>query len=325
MVRKTAIAAIVLVVVFTVMLLGILSSISTQKPSTVPHEGTYGVYALDLATNEVALVYSTNNEVFTSALQLNTDGDTLVFAQKIDGSNDNNTEIFTIGVDGKNLKRITNNSFWDLYPAWSPDGTQIAFLSKREKDLDIYVMNTDGSNQHKLYDSGSHDADIDWAGDTIVFTSMSKIWRIKDDGTSPTQITNLPNAGQWGTANLPVGDYDPRLSSDGDKIVFERLEDPNSTHGNYNIFTVNVDGTGETRLTSTGYAQGLANWSHDGGRIVYVVAAINNEGKYDIYVMNNDGTNNHNATPSYFPANFLCHSPVFSEDDSKIYFIGQWS
>jgi Tol biopolymer transport system component len=325
MVRKARIAVAVLVIVSTVVLFGILSSILTQKPRTVPHEGTYGIYTLDLATNEVALIYSTNNEVYTSALRLNTVGDTLVFAQKIDGSNDNNTEIFTIGVDGKNLKRITNNSFWDLYPAWSPDDTQIAFLSKREKDLDIYVTNTDGNNQRKLYDSGSNDADIDWVGDTIVFTSMFKIWRIKDDGTSPTQITNLSNAGQWGTANLPVGDYDPRLRSDGAKIVFERLEDPNSTHGNYNIFTINVDGTGETRLTSTGYAQGLANWSHDGDRIVYVVAAINNEGKYDIYVMNADGTNNHNATPSYFPTNFLCHSPVFSKDDSKIYFIGQWS
>jgi TolB protein len=325
MVRKAGIAAIVLVVVFTVVLFGISGSISTQKPSTVPHEGTYGVYVLDLATNEVALVYSTNNEVYTSALRLNIDGDTLVFVQKIGGSNDNNTEIFTIGVDGENFKRITSNSFWDLYPAWSPDGTQIAFLSKREKDLDIYVMNTDGSNQHKLYDSESNDADIDWVSDTIVFTSMFKIWRIKDDGTAPTQITNLSNSGQWGTANLPVGDYDPQLRSDGAKIVFERLEDPNSTHGNYNIFTINVDGTGENRLTSTGYAQGLANWSHDGDRIVYVVAAINNEGKYDIYVMNADGTNNHNATPSYFPTNFLCHSPVFSKDNSKIYFIGQWS
>ena len=324
MVRKAAIAAI-LVAVSAVVLFGVLSnSTSTQKPNAVPHEGTYGIYTLDLATNEVALIYSTNDEAYTSALQLNTAGDTLVFAQKIGGSSDNNTEIFTIGVDGGNLKRVTSNSFWDLYPAWSPDGTQIAFLSKREKDLDIYVMNTDGSNQRKLYDSGSNDADIDWAGDTIVFTSMFNIWSIKDDGTTPTQVTDLPNAGQWGTANLPMGDYDPRLSVDGAKIVFERLEDPNSTHGSYNIFTVNVDGTGETRVTNNGYAQGLANWSHDSNRIVYVVAAINNEGKYDMYVVNADGTNNHNATPSYFPANFLCSAPVFSKDDTKVYFIGQW-
>jgi Tol biopolymer transport system component len=263
--------------------------------------------------------------MYTSALRLNSHGDTFVFAQKIDGSTENHTEIFTIGVDGNNVKRLTRNNFWDLYPAWSPDNTQIAFLSQRGNDLDIYLMNADGSNQQLLYDSGSHDADIDWVGNTIVFTSMFKIWRLTDDGTSPTPITNLPNAGQWGTANLPVGDYDPRLRADGGKIVFERLEDPNSPHGNYNLFVINVDGTGETRLTNTGYAQGLANWSHSGDRIAYMVAAINNEGSYDIYVMDADGTNNRNATPSYFPANFLCHSPIFSKDEATIYFIGQWS
>jgi hypothetical protein len=71
------------------------------------------------------------------------------------------------------------------------------------------MMNADGNDQHLFYDSGSHDADIDWADDTIVFTSGFKIWSIKDDGTGLTQITNPDNAGQWGQANLPVGDCDP--------------------------------------------------------------------------------------------------------------------
>jgi Tol biopolymer transport system component len=320
-----AAVGILVCVVFIVATFAVLRTVFTQNSNTVPNEGKYGIYALDLSTNKVALVYSTDDEIYTSALRLNSAGDTFVFAQKIDGADDSNTEIFTLGIDGQNLKRLTSNGFLDLYPVWSPDDSQIAFLSKRDKDLDIYIMNADGNGQRKLYDSGSNDADIDWAGDALVFTSGFSIWRIKGDGTSPTQVTNLSNAGQWGTTNLPVGDYDPRLRSDGAKIVFERLEDPNSTHGSYDLFVVNVDGTGETRLTDTGYSQGLANWSHDGATIAYVVAAIGNEGKYDLYVMNADGTSNHDATPSYFPASFLCYSPVFSKDDSKIYFIGQWS
>lgn len=125
-------------------------------------------------------------------------------------------------------------------------------------------------------------------------------------------------------ANLPIGDCDSRLRLDGLKIVFERLEDPARPHGDYNIFTINVDGTQETRLTNTNYAQGLASWSHSGDRIVYGVAAINNEGKYDMYMMNADGSDNHNVTPGHFAAGFLCHSPIFSQDDSEIYFIGEW-
>jgi Tol biopolymer transport system component len=185
-------------------------------------------------------------------------------------------------------------------------------------------MNADGTDQQMFYDSGSHDADVDWASDIIVFTSGSKIWGIKDDGTGLTQITDPTDAGKWGQANLPIGDYDPRLRSDGLKIVFERLEDPESPYGGYNIFTVDSDGTQETRLTNTNYSQGLASWSHSGDRIVYGVAAIGTEGKYDMYLMEADGSANHNITPEYFASNFLCNSPIFSQDDSEIYFIGQW-
>jgi len=322
-----AVALLALITLLAIVVAGTLLNMDAQKPpdaqDAVPHEGKYGIYVLDLATQKVELLYSTDNEIYTSALRLNQLGKKLVFAQKTD-VNDESTEIFTIDVDGQNLERLTDNEHWDLYPAWSPDGTRIAFLSKRDNDLDIYMMNSDGSNPHMFYDSGSHDADIDWAGDTIVFTSGHKIWGIKDDGTGLTQVTNPTNAGQWGQANLPIGDYDPRLRPDVLKIVFERLEDPESTHGSYNFFTVNSDGTQEARLTNTNYSQGLASWSHSGDRLVYVVSAMNNEGKYDMYMIEADGSDNHSVTPEYFASNFLCYSPIFSIDDSEIYFVGQW-
>ncbi|MGQ9834220.1 MAG: hypothetical protein ACUVRJ_10585, partial [Candidatus Villigracilaceae bacterium] len=46
--------------------------------------------------------------------------------------------------------------------------------------------------------------------------------------------------------------------------------------------------------------------------------------RYDMYIMNASGTDNHNITPEYFPAEFLVHNAAFSKDDSKIYFIGEW-
>jgi Tol biopolymer transport system component len=295
----------------------------SSSPS-VPNQERWGIYELNLATRNVNLIYSTPDEIYSSALRLNHAGDRFVFAQKPAGSSDNATEIYSMGTDGNNIARLTNNEFMDLYPAWSPDGTRIAFLSRREKDLDIYVMAADGSDVKILYDSGSNDADIDWADETIVFTARFAVWKMNDDGTHPVQITNPPDRGQWGNANLPAGDYDPRLSPDGKKVAFERLEDTSQPNGGYNIFSVDADGAGETRLTDTGYAQGLASWSHSGDRLVYTVAAIAGAGKYDIYAMNSDGTDNCNITPDYFPADFLCYSPVFSKDDAKIFFIGRW-
>ncbi len=304
---------------------GCTGSVSrVPQGNNVPHDGDWGIYRLDLDSLKTDLIYSTAGDIQTSALRLNNAGDKLVFAQKTEGNGDNNYEIFSIGVDGNNLTRLTTDSLFDLYPAWSPDGGQIAFLSKREKDLDIYVMDSDGTNVHKLYDSGFNDADIDWAEGSMVFTSQFAIWQMNDDGTQPTRLTNPPGRGEWDEANLPKGDYDPRLSHDGKRVVFERLEDVTVKNGGYNLFTVNIDGTGETRLTDSYYSQGLVSWSYSDNKLVYVVAAINGVGKYDIYTINSDGTDNRNITPSYFPDTLLCHAPVFSVDDSSVYFIGQW-
>jgi Tol biopolymer transport system component len=296
----------------------------TTQSNTVPHDGDWGIYRLDLNNLKTSLVYSTSSELQSSALRLNSTGDRLVFAQKANGTDDTSLEIYTVEVDGNNIKRLTNNADWDLYPVWSPDCRQIAFLSKREKDLDIYIMDSDGTNERKLYDSGYNDADIDWAGSSIVFTSQFAVWRMNTDGTQATQLTDPAGRGEWGKANLPKGDYDPRISHDGKKVVFERLEDANVTNGGYNLFMVNTDRSEEKRLTENGYSQGLASWSHSGAKIVYIIAAINGEGKYDIYTMNADGTNNRNITPAYFPIDFLCYTPIFSADDSNIFFIGRW-
>ena len=320
--RRVVLALGLLAVVTVVLFLAGLQGRLGPSGRTVPHEDRWGIYALDLATDEVELIYSSSVKI--AYLRLNGAGDTLIFSQKVGGDTDEYEEVCTVGVDGSGFTRLTDNRYWDLYPCWSPDDSKVAFLTWRDVSLDIYVMDAYGSNQRKLYDSGGHDADIHWVGDSIVFTANSRIWIMKDDGTEPMPITDPPNAGQWGNANLPFGDYDPRLSPSGSKVVFERLWGDSTQHGNYDLYLVDSDGTDEVRLTETGYSQGLAAWSHSGDELVYLVAAINGEGKYDIYLMDYDGTDVRNITPDYFPDAFLCQSPNFSQDDTRIYFIGEW-
>jgi TolB protein len=311
-----------LAVIGIVLILSMGCPKKAQETRTVPHEERYGIYVLDLITEDVELIAS--SDLGYSNLRLSHSGDRFVFSRKLDGDWDMHEEICVMDVDGGNFERLTDNSYWDLYPAWSPDDSRIAFLSLREKDLDLYVMDSNGENAQKLYDSGSHDADVHWEGDLIVFTAFSRIWSIGDDGTDPTQLTDPPRAGEWGDANLPFGDYDPRLSKDATRIVFERLEDDQNPHGNYNIHVMNSNGSGETSLTDNDWTQGMASWSHDGGELAYIVSAIHGVGTYDIYVMNADGSENRNVTPDYFPLDFLCGPPVFSLDDSRLYFVGEW-
>ncbi|MCW4048213.1 MAG: hypothetical protein NWE89_00610 [Candidatus Bathyarchaeota archaeon] len=308
-----------------IILIGILLGallVSSVEASNVPYLEEWGIYSLNPNTGHTRLIYTSPTEITT--LRLNDEGDTFTFYMKTGGNEYEHTEIYTLDVDGTNLKRLTENDQWDLYPSWSPDGSEIAYLSWRNTTLDIWVMSADGENQRLLYDSGGHDADIHWIGDRIVFTRDSQIWVMNSDGTDPHQLTDPPNAGDWGNAVLPFGDYDPRISPDGSQVVFERMVDDSSSHGNYDLYLVNIDGTGETRLTENGWTQGLASWSSDGERLVYVVSAIGSEGKYDLYQINSDGSGMTDLTSDIFPTEFLANSPLFSGDDSGIYFCGQW-
>jgi len=318
--KSVRVKSLCLIIVYVLIIFG--CSLSSAK--TVPHKSRWGIYALDLASQDVHQIYGADKEIDGSVLRLDSRGETFLFAQKIDGDGNENYEICTVGMDGAGFRRLTDNKFWDVYPAWSPDDTRIAFLSLRRKDFDIYMMNADGTGERLFFDSGSHDGDIDWAPGAIAFTSNSRIWTVRDDGTQPKRITNPPRAGEWGKANLPFGDYDPRVSPDGTKIVFERLENDLSPNGNYDFYMINLDGTGETRLTDTGYTQGLAGWDYASRSLVYIVSAFDGQGAYDIYRMNADGSENREISPAYFPNDFLSHAVVFSPDGSKIFFIGEW-
>jgi Tol biopolymer transport system component len=294
---------------------------NNSATQTVPHQGAWGIYALTLSSEDVELIWSTSEAI--SFLTINKAGDKFAFSMRT-GTNDASSEIFIINVSGTGLTRLTDNNDWDLYPAFSADDSQLAFL-RMNTTLDIYKMNADGSNQQLLYDSGSHEADIDWgSNDRIAFTRDSRIWTMNSSGGDVQQVTDPPNAGVWGNANLPFGDYDPKFCRSSNRIAFERLDDDTSVHGNYNLYVVYVPTGATTQLTTNGYSQGLVDWSESATQLVYLVSAINDAGKYDMYIINADGTNNRNITPDYFPDNFLCHMAMFSEDDSKIYFTGQW-
>jgi Tol biopolymer transport system component len=90
------------------------------------------------------------------------------------GHPDGDSEILKIRPDGSGLKQITHNTVDDFEPAWSPDGSKIAFA----QGLDIWVMNADGTNLQNLTRDGSDtlDARPSWApdGSKIAFERRSK-------------------------------------------------------------------------------------------------------------------------------------------------------
>ncbi|MCZ2809512.1 MAG: hypothetical protein O2V44_09175, partial [Candidatus Bathyarchaeota archaeon] len=159
--KKIVLSEIVILVValvFVILVMNYGSILSGDKE--LPHEDKWGIYVLDLKTEETELVYSSANKI--SRIRLDNAGDKLVFSQQIDNGSECVVEgspinlceeICSIRVDGDDFRRLTDNEFMDLVPCWSSDDSQIVFLSFRET-LDIFMMDADGNNIREVYDSG---------------------------------------------------------------------------------------------------------------------------------------------------------------------------
>lgn len=136
------------------------------------------------------------------------------------------------------LTHLGSNSM----PKWSPDGSQIVYLSWSEENLyDIYIMNADGTDSQPLVTGTANDKLPDWSplGDKIVFESDR-------DGTNQIYVLDLNSFETTKLTNgLPAVSL-PNWSTDGQQIVFTANI---GVSGRSQIFIVDADGTNLQQLT----------------------------------------------------------------------------
>jgi uncharacterized repeat protein (TIGR01451 family) len=184
---------------------------------------------------------------------------------------------------------------------------KIAFVSDRDGNDEIYVMNANGSGQTRVTNNSADDREPASSpnGARIAFVSNrngnDEIYVMNTDGSGLTRLTNNSAA-----------DEAPAWSPDGTKIAFD-----SDRNGSTEIYVMNADGSGQTRLTSNGFDLDPA-WSPDGTKIAF--SNNSSSGLAVIYVMNANGSGQRQVTSAGLGCCFGDDDPNWSPDGKKIAF-----
>lgn len=198
-----------------------------------------------------AVVLSDTAGIYEREAVFSPDGRRLAFVSEREEPG--GSDIFVATLNGRRLENIRNLTpgtpgrpmpVLDVTPAWSPDGSRIAFASNRSGgDFTLWVMNADGSGARELTPAGQQ-ADVfpTWSpdGQTLAFQRRSP---------SAVRIGLIPAAGgNPGFFEFTGSAYAPAWSPDGSRIAFGALVD-----GEYDIHVRAASGIGPaTRITNPG-------------------------------------------------------------------------
>ncbi|HUQ23384.1 MAG TPA: hypothetical protein VM049_10275 [Gaiellaceae bacterium] len=188
--------------------------------------------------------------------------------------------IWTIGADGTHARLLVRHAY---SPAWSPEGSRLAFVSSRSGDEEIYVARADGTGVRRLTRSPGPDLSPTWSSDgrRLAFSRKAEIWTMNANGSAQRRL--VAKAEAWHEHYSPTWH--------GSRIVYSSTR--------VSTFNTELFAVPAKRLTFTKGSDGvlgddaMPDFSPDGRRIVFT---SNRDQQGEIYVMNADGSRQQRLT-----------------------------
>jgi Tol biopolymer transport system component len=227
---------------------------------------------------------------------------------------DGEPDVFTIDQAGSTTTKLTANSgIRDTSPTWSPEGLRIAYVRKVRSTgkPDLFEMNAVGRGRIRLTATPVPERDPAWStdGTRIAYSAPAssgepyRIFVMNADGTTPEQLT---------TQSAGSADRSPAWSPDGARIAFVS----DRAGGFPEIYLMNADGSGVTRLTNNVLIDGNPSWSPDGTKLAVERCCADGSSEiYSIDVATGVETDLTNTTDQEF-------DPAWSSDGTMIAYVG---
>lgn len=228
-----------------------------------------------------------------------------------------NADVFIINADGTSPENLTDSDAYDDQPALSPDGNELVFVSDRDGNRELYLMNIAEGAVVRLTNTDDSEVDPVFTADAsgVIYTlegdKSCDIYKLDlvSGGSEPIcvgeedermayqgpggkivyaaavngsdEIMLLDRSIRNQLTDSPGIDFMPTITADGKRVFFVTTRE-----GDYDLYLVNTDGTGERPFLNADVNEGRGAPSPDGN---YVAVSSETTGSLDIFIYDMDG------------------------------------